>query len=83
MKVYVKDFTNESTDMIYPMLLQYNDIDKGNDIVLATSSNGDYVNGIVVTNNNQLDGFSQFSFQERYFLKKKLVPFLGEIVIRN
>ena len=81
MNIIIKTYESESSDLIYPILLKY-DNEKG-DIILATRSDGDFVDGIVLTNNNELQGFGIGSVWEREFSKKLFKPFHGEIVLSN
>lgn len=87
MQVIIKDFTDESTAMVYPCLLQHKpdhlEQNAFNDIILAISSNADFITAIVLTTHNQLSGFSVGQTVERYILKKHYQPYHGEVILKN
>lgn len=83
MKVIVKDYTDESTDLVYPCLLEHTSSNEVNDIIFAFHSDGDFVVGMVLTNNNQHDHWKVGEVVSRTFLKKHFRPFHGEVVLKN
>lgn len=87
MQVLVKDFEDESTDMVYPCLLEHVPDhlapDEKLDIIFATNSNGDFIDGIVLTRWNQNSCHSVGEKLERFFLKRRYRIFHGEVTLRN
>lgn len=83
MKVIVNNFQDDSTIFIYPCLLQHINCEGHNGVILATRTDCDFFDGVVLTLGQEHRGLGIGQYVERFFLKKDYKPFYGEVILAN